>query len=206
MNIKITYETLFEILRREKSREELQKLDESFFSNIINYLKEKEEFILRQKKNPDLFSFDDEKKSNNQLLNVKKIIQELYERREKKIINIALNKSKTNSNIIDTSTLLPEEKLMFQDLVKHLDKYRLGIIGKVLQNQLPSLKEEGKKKEENQEEENKKMVRFLHPIPKFIGPELEIYGPFETEEIATLPGEVVRVLVEKKRAEEIKEG
>jgi len=222
MDIKITYETLFEILRREKSREELQKLDENFFSNIVDYLKEKEEFAVKGKSNPDLFSFEDEKKSDNQLLNIKRIIKELYERREKKIINIALNKSKTSSNLIDTSALLPEEKLMFEELIKNLDKYRLGILNNILQNKLPNLKgerlreegnivnrgdiekEETKEDLETEEENNRKVVRFLHPVPKFVGPELEIYGPFEAEEIAALPSEVVRVLVEKKRAEEIK--
>lgn len=222
MDIKITYETLFEILRREKSREELQKLDENFFSNIVDYLKEKEEFAVKGKSNPDLFSFEDEKKNDNQLLNIKRIIKELYERREKKIINIALNKSKTSSNLIDTSALLPEEKLMFEELIKNLDKYRLGILNNILQNKLPNLKgerlreegnivnrgdiekEETKEDLETEEENNRKVVRFLHPVPKFVGPELEIYGPFEAEEIAALPNEVVRVLVEKKRAEEIK--
>ncbi len=51
-----------------------------------------------------------------------------------------------------------------------------------------------------------KLVRFMGYVPKFVGPELEEYGPFEEEDIANLPAEVADVLISKSRAEEIKEG
>lgn len=208
MDIKITFETLFEMLRREKKLEELQKLDDDFFRDVIDYLKEKENLLVRQKNNPDLFSFEDERKSDNQLINIKKIIQEIYERREKKIINIALNKSKIDSDIIDTSSLLTEEKDMFEELVKHLNKYRSNIINRILQSKTPSLEKkeikENKIEEKEINTENKnKMVRFLHSVPSFLGKELETYGPFEENDIATIPAEIVDVLIKKKRAEEI---
>ena len=37
----ITYETLYEIVRLEKQRKELQKLDDTFFLNVVKYLEEK---------------------------------------------------------------------------------------------------------------------------------------------------------------------
>jgi len=46
-------------------------------------------------------------------------------------------------------------------------------------------------------------VRFLNPMPRFLGPELEEYGPFDEEDIVSLPSRVVDVLVKKERAEEI---
>ena len=49
-----------------------------------------------------------------------------------------------------------------------------------------------------------KMVRFIHAVPRFLGKELETYGPYEAEEIATLPEEIVNVLLQKNRVEEIK--
>jgi len=48
-----------------------------------------------------------------------------------------------------------------------------------------------------------KLVRFLHPVPKFVGRELEVYGPFEREDIANLPKEIAEVLIIKGRAEEM---
>lgn len=223
MNIKITYETLFEVLRTEKSREELQKLDEVFFSDIINYLKEKETILENQKNNPDLTTFDEEKKEERQMSNIKNIIKEIYERREKKIINIALNKSKTNSNIIDNSTLLPEEKTIFNELVNLLNKARKDILFNILNTKLPDFKIEKKeeiknkeepkpeikqeiKPEQNTEPKTNKLIRFVRPVPKFVGPELENYGPFEEDDIAKLPTKIADVLINKTRAEEINEG
>ena len=37
----ITYETLYELLMREKSRAEIQKLDNDFFNDVIKYIKDK---------------------------------------------------------------------------------------------------------------------------------------------------------------------
>jgi len=42
--VRITYETLYELLRREKSNDELQKLDESFFRDVIEYLAERTKY------------------------------------------------------------------------------------------------------------------------------------------------------------------
>ena len=48
----ITYDTLYEILRREKFRNELQLLDVEFFDNVLSYLNEKS-VILDSQKNRD---------------------------------------------------------------------------------------------------------------------------------------------------------
>ena len=39
------------------------------------------------------------------------------------------------------------------------------------------------------------MVRFLSPIPKFVGEELETYGPFERDQISTLPAKIAKILI-----------
>ena len=41
MEATITYEFLYDILRREKDRTELQKLEDSFYEKTINYMEEK---------------------------------------------------------------------------------------------------------------------------------------------------------------------
>jgi len=47
-------------------------------------------------------------------------------------------------------------------------------------------------------------VRFLYAVPKFVGKELEEYGPFEEEDIANLPSDIADILIGKGRVEEIK--
>ena len=115
--INITYETLFDILRAEKEKNELQKLDPSFFQHVVDYLKEKLSILEGREGQSELFSAEERRKTRIQLENIQKILKELYERREKKIVNLALDKSKTKSSLIDTSALLKEEYSLFNLLV-----------------------------------------------------------------------------------------
>jgi hypothetical protein len=56
--------------------------------------------------------------------------------------------------------------------------------------------------EENAEESKKEMkVKILQRVEKFVGPDLEILGPFETDEVVTLPSEISKELVQKGIAE-----
>ncbi len=216
--INITYETLFELLRREKNREELQKLDNTFFEDVVNYLKDKKAALDKPK--DDLFAAEERRKADIQFENIKKILKEFYERREKKIMNMAMDMSRIsmgalNSEIVDTSAMLDEEKELFDCLVEILNNNRKGILYNILEAMIPKV--EKKEKEESKEEvktntevsnenqaETQKMVRFLHAVPKFVGKDLEEYGPFEQEDIANLPDEIAGVLIAKQRAELMK--
>ena len=55
-SIKITLENLYDILRNEKKREELQKLEDSFFLDVATYVREKQAY-LEQKKDDDGFLY-----------------------------------------------------------------------------------------------------------------------------------------------------
>jgi len=202
----ITYETLFELLKRERERVDLQKIEPSFFSDTINYIKDKKK-ILETK--DGLFAHEERKKTERQLENIYKILKELYERREKKIISLALDKSRTKSNLIDTTALLKEEKVIFDALTGLLDNYRDAILYSVLNERMPFMNpvEEKKPKEDFKTalelRKSTKLVRFASPVPKFVGTELEEYGPFSEEDIANLPSEIADVLIGKGKAEEI---
>jgi DNA replication initiation complex subunit (GINS family) len=208
----ITFETLFEILKREKDRTDLQKLDPNFFSDTINYIKDKKKIL--QAKGDSVFADDERKKTERQLENIYKIVKELYERREKKIIHLALDKSRTKSNLIDTSVLLKEEKAFFDAISGLFDNYRESILLAVLNEKMPFMNElKISKPSDNFIKAAKveklkkptKLVRFTHQVPKFVGPELEEYGPFQSEDIANLPVEVADVLLNKGKAEIIEE-
>src|SRR3990167_5734069 len=131
----ITYETLFELLKREKERTDLQKLEPTFFSDTINYIKDKKKIL--EAKSDSVFAADEGRKTERQLENIYKIIKELYERREKKIISMALDKSRTRINIIDTSSMLKEEKVIFESISSLLDTYRDAILYSVFNEKMP---------------------------------------------------------------------
>jgi len=209
--VNITYETLFELLKREKDTADLQKLEPNFFDNFVEYLNEKKDML---NKEDTLFSYDEKKKVEKQIDNARRLIKEIYERREKKILNIALIKSRTKSHVIDTSALLDNEKKFLGDIEKVLNAYREDIIYNVMEGKpVSQIKHQEKEiKEEinaanGVEEETKstRLVRFLYSVPKFVGTELEEYGPFAEEDIANLPAEIADLLVGKGKVEEIKD-
>ena len=200
--VKLTYDLIFELLVREKSREELQKLDIGFFNDLVSYISEKRKSA--DSTATDTFSLEEKERASRQLQNISRMLTELYERREKKVINMALIRSRTGADIIDTTPLLSEEKMLFDALVAQLDYYRNNILYRVL-NAQPATFEEKKAETTQKEQEGKetKLIRFIHAVPKFIGKELEIYGPFSEEDVASLPAEIAKILIDKGRAEEI---
>lgn len=204
----ITYETLFELLQRERERAELQKLEPTFFHDTIGYIKDKKKIIEATKADNNIFALEERKKTERQLDNIYKIIKEIYERREKKIIAMALDKSRMKINIIDTSSMLKEEKVVFESISGLLDTYRESILYSVLNEKMPFMEPVKQQlvdvKNPAEQKQTTRLVRFLSHIPKFVGTELEEHGPFEEEDIANLPVEIADVLVGKGKAEEIR--
>jgi DNA replication initiation complex subunit (GINS family) len=210
--VTITYETLFELLRREKEKSELQKLDSTFFNNVLRYLKDKKAIITQQQ--VDTSSIEDRAKIGEQLVNVKKIIREFYDRREKKIVAMAIDKSKNKSSIVDNSIFLKQEKELFESIVKILSLSRENVLFNIIELREPlslggvdlgNSVQDSPTPVVKVQKKDTKLVRFLNAVPKFVGKELEEYGPFEEEDIASLPVEIATVLINKQRVEEISE-
>ena len=204
--IAITFETLYDILMREKQRDELLPLDPNFFQDVITYLREKMKVWEKVNKDDDLFSMGERDKIESEIKNTRKVIKDIYERREKKILELAINKSRIGQDI-EVPHLLKEEQQFFQSLARLLDQYRHGVLLNLLQMKLPSVAEEKVVVEiQSREQKPKKtiMVRFIHPVPKFVGSDLSIYGPFDEDDMANVPHDVAQILVEKGRAEEVK--
>src|SRR3989338_1303876 len=158
----ITFDSLYEALRLEKYKTELQKLDKNFYKKSVKYLEEKKAILKSQESKDSVFANESIIKTKRQLENTRMIIKELYEKREAKIINMALFNSRSAGSVQDTESLLEEEKDMYN-----------------------------------------KLVRFTEAVPKFVGNDLNIYGPYEAEDVANLPGKVAEILVKNRRAEGI---
>jgi DNA replication initiation complex subunit (GINS family) len=195
-DVSLTYEKLFDLTRKEKSNEELQKLDPSFFNDLIGYLNDKREILAKEKQNT-VFSKSEKEMTRKQLQNIKKLITELYMRREQKLVNLAIMKSRTNSHLIDTSSLLEEEKILFTNMVKLLNDYKTNVLFNVLAGKAPS--QPNSVAISNEEVK----IEFVNDVPKFMGKELETYGPFAKDQVVSLPKDVASILVNKGRAKKI---
>ncbi len=223
-DIKITLETLYDILRTEKKREDLQKLSETFFNDVVEYLKEKQVLLESSKRDDDIFAAGEREKLDYELRSIKRILKQIYENREKKILDITLNKSRTGSDLIDTSAMLLEEKEFYQSVLQVFDTYRRGILHTLLKRELPDVKQQriprladglprvyhetpnplhqfevkGEKKQEKAA--GMAAIKFIHPVPSFVWKDLKEYGPFDIGEQTEIFPEVADLLVRKGRA------
>lgn len=200
-DVVITYETLYEILRREKVRPELQPLDKSFFKDVVKYLSEKESILQSQMSKTSIFSSSETQKTRKEVENIKRMVKELYERRESKILQLALIASRTEDKI-DFHEMLEEERQFFKNFVFILNRFRKDVLFNILSLKNPELSSEGEPKELKMgDKPNNKLIRFLHATPKFVDDNLRVYGPFEEEDVASLPLKVANILIKNNRAE-----
>lgn len=197
----ITYEKLYDVLRLEKYKKELQKLESDFFSKIVRYLDEKNSILKSQESKDSVFASQSVTKTKRQLENIKMILKELYEKREAKIIQIALFNSRTGEKLQEADALLDEELKMYNSMVSLFNSYREGILVNILQGKLPEIKQEILEK--TTIENKNKLVRFLHSVPKFFGEDMKIYGPFETDDTAILPAKVCNILMKNNKVIEV---
>ena len=200
-DVVITYEILYEILRKEKYRAELQKVDENFYASVIKYLQEKLAILESQAKKNSVFASTELEKTQTQLRNVIKILKELYEKRETKIIQFALFSSRSQ-NLQDTSTMLPEEYALYCGLKDMFDTYRKGIINNILENKMPEIKLVEQKDLKTEEKTDSKLVLVLSDVPEFVGPDLNVYGPYKVGETQELPLMVAGMLISTGQAKD----
>jgi DNA replication initiation complex subunit (GINS family) len=195
----ITYETLYELLRREKYRTELQQVDPAFFENVVKYLTEKRAILESQTKKNSIFASKEVEKTQTQLRNIQKILKDLYEKRENKIIQAALFMSRSQ-NPSDTSAMLREEKALFNQIRGTLDMYREGVLLNLLQNKAPEVGLIEQKALKTEEKTDTLLVRVIENIPEFVGPDLKTYGPYQKDVNQELPNTIAQLLIQTNQA------
>lgn len=196
----ITYEVLFDLLREEKGSNILVKLEKDFYEKVAKYLAEKRAILESQEKKSSVFTASETLKTKKQLDNIQRILKELYERREFKILDLAMFQSRTNE-VIDFSLMLDIEKELYFAILESLNLFRKEILMALLEAKIPKIpSREVLKSSPEAIPKELKTVRFVQAVPKFVGTDLNIYGPFEEEDIASLPSLVADVLMKKEKA------
>ncbi|MEM5879414.1 MAG: hypothetical protein QXU74_02900 [Candidatus Aenigmatarchaeota archaeon] len=173
----ITFELIRKIQREEERSPKLSKLPENFYSNVKNYLQQKRKILEKM----------EDRKASIELKNIERLVEDIFNRRERKIVTQAINSARIGLTIEN----LTDEERDFFNRVKEIIKERREKV-------LKELVEKG------EEKETVSMVVFKEAVPEFVGADLKTYGPFEKGDIAKLPEENVKVLVEKGLVEEFK--
>lgn len=199
----ITYETIRNAHRAEKE-EELQKLPQNFFESVKGWFLHKEKL----KDTTSLLEVE----------NAKKLLEDIINRRERKIVLSAL---RTVRGELPPSSLTDDERKFFDQMVSILKIFRNDMNDKFrsFDSVAEEKVEEAKKSIEelkpiNQETpvENtfikpngKLLVKILADLPKFVGSNMESYGPLKIGDVIYVPDEIGKLLMTRKVAENILE-
>lgn len=179
----ITYNEIYEYARKERYSSQLQKLPKSFIQSVSEYLKEKRELTTKEE---DVFS-DTVIKTKKQLENAVTLFKELVLRRRKKILDLVLIATETGISKQDFENMLDFEKTLFEDIMSCIEKSE-----KKLNESLNGKNDASQKNE---------LISFKEEVSELVGLNGEKIGPFEKGQIANIPVEIAKILIEDGKAE-----
>ena len=183
----ITYNEIYEAAKKERYSEQLQPLPKNFILSVAEYLKEKKEM---SSKEDDAFS-DMITKTKKQFETAVVLFNELKRIRRKKILNLVLIASETGISKRDFENMLDFEKELFEELMKCIDASDKKFNGLFNGSKNGSMKND--------------MVVFKIDVEEFLGPDGEMMGGFKKGQIANLPHQIARILVDDNKAEKVEE-
>ena len=172
----VSFEYLRKILNEEKKSQNLTKIPDDFYETVRMYIEGKKKLVK-------------EKKDEIELRNIERIVENIFNLRERKIINFAIMAARAG---VQPSNLTSEEKQFFQKVFETLKERRV-----ILDKIRSALEGEIKKEVEI-------LVVFKQDFPAFVGIDGQTYGPFKKGDIAKLPEENRKILVSKGIIEEFK--
>ena len=178
------YDELYEAWKKEKENVEIQRLPKNFYAKIADYVQKiREERRMLDKKTTKA------KLLNREFKSVKNMAEELFQLRYKKLREKSLARE-----TVPRGVLIEEEEKLYGEILPLAEAYQAFLKG-VLRGHPSRI--------ERQEKPKKILLRFVQEIPAIVGSDMKTYGPFEPEDIATLPSENARILVKQGVAVEV---
>lgn len=165
----------------EKNTSRIVEVDEDFYDNLKDFVKIQKISYLKSLKNLSMSKAKD-------FSNLKRMIEEIFLIREKKLLNKALVASRTGEVSEEKISLV--EKKAFNELLGVLQRHKTVLNGIF----------EGDE-EKNAIDLNKVSVRILKDIPAFVGTDMKEYGPFSAGQNSELPPKIANLLIARKLVE-----
>ena len=189
--------TLFEIWKRQSNnKHKIIELEEDFYFKVAEFIKKLEK-ELEEIKN---LEFEDHEsfnklflKKEKTLIEAKALIEKIFKIRTALLINLAFKYAFSDISL-NVKGITKEEKIFLEKILEEIKYFKLDVIKKITKGESPNY---GLK--ENEEEEPYYIVAAIDYIPQFIGTDLKIYGPFEPEEVFSIPESNYKVLKEKNK-------
>ena len=179
------YNELNDVWKIEKENKgQLAVIPKNFYSRIAKYIENlKNESRMLDKKSTKARLLQKE------VQNVTFMINQLLENREKKILKMVLEEKSSSSEV------LTEEELKLFNNISNLASSYHDFMSNLRRGKIQRM--------EKKETQNYIVLRFVQEIPTLVGADMKTYGPFEPEDIATLPIENAKILINKEMAIEI---
>ena len=193
----INYKTLRKIQQIEEKTSILSKIDSEIYLNFSKYI------------NNLNLRFENEKNEQrkiilkNEINNTKRIIKNIYDQREKKILLTIM--SKVRGGDPNLKNLIKSEKILFESILEIVISMRQKIIeNKIVKKDRSNNKKSNKKKNDDKIiNENNKIFLVKENIPEFIGTDTRRYN-LRKNDIITLPKNTSNLLLKRQMAKEIK--
>ena len=174
--ISLDINELFNILEEEKTSDKLVKLNPNFIDDLREEIESLKSFVLNSK------DLDEISSKIEELEKIKKTLLKILELRKEKIFNYIKIGDYEIENLLDF-----EEDFVLA--IKKAFKEYQHFIDNILT--------------ENKKRSDKKKIRILHSLPRFLSSDGNEYGPYEQGEIIVLPEREANLLISRNMAEEI---
>jgi len=178
------YSELCEAWKHELENVELQKLSSDFYSRLADYarrLREESRMLDKRTVKAGLL--------RKEVQNVKRMVRELIQARYRKIIN----KGAKGEEIPHDVLAVQEEEIYMR--ISPLAEALSNLTTEIIHGHVPIVSLEQKHK--------RTVLRFLKDVPAIIGADMKTYGPFKVEDVASLPVENAKILVNQGMAERV---
>lgn len=186
LGLNLSYDEIRRIYRLEKNTAKLVEVSEDFYNLLNEFVKEEKRRYLKSLKDFSLEQARD-------FANLKKMVEEIFLLRQRKILNLALLASK-NDEQTKAFMSLPEQK-MFASAVSLLESHRQ------LLADLFSPNGQASSDQTHAIDVDLVSVRVTREVPAFIGTDMKEYGPFSTNQRVELPFSVAKLFLDRKLAE-----
>lgn len=177
----IKYEDLYEILRREKTNESLQKLPNDFMKDFSEFIHQNKKAIT----NSGDFFADEIIRDKKQYENSMVIFKELMLRRKKKLLNLVFIANETSVMKKDFENMLSFEKDLFDILLRSVEQTD-KLISMLLLN--------------GHSEKDTVSLLITEDVESFVSMEGDFIGPFNKGQTLSLDRKVADILIGSSKA------
>jgi DNA replication initiation complex subunit (GINS family) len=200
----LEYKTLRKIQQAEKQSPIITKINDNFYDEVINYINKLQKRA-ESEDNPRKKMLLSEELNSNE-----KIMMNIYEQREKKIMIAAISKARGgNPNI---KNILETEQPLFDSLYNIFIKSRKSVLNKesektlILENDKVNsdnkIKNDQNKKDPCLDKNTNEVLQITEDIPEFLGTDAKKYY-LKKGDIVTVPDKMGNMLIKGKVAKKL---